>query len=77
MSPTKSGEALPVSQYHAEQKDKDDLKNQIREQNKPNYIKLEDGAVINKNVKMGRWTKDEHFRFLVALKLYGKEWRKV
>lgn len=26
---------------------------------------------------MGRWTKDEHFRFLVALKLYGKEWRKV
>lgn len=27
--------------------------------------------------RMGRWTKDEHFRFLVALKLYGKEWRKV
>jgi len=26
---------------------------------------------------MGRWTKDEHFRFLVALKLHGKEWRKV
>ena len=27
--------------------------------------------------KQGRWSKDEHFRFLEALKLYGKEWRKV
>lgn len=28
-------------------------------------------------LKSGRWTKEEHFRFLAALKLYGKEWRKV
>jgi hypothetical protein len=27
--------------------------------------------------KTGRWTKDEHFRFLAALKLYGKEWKSV
>ena len=27
--------------------------------------------------KNGRWTKEEHFRFLAALKLYGKEWRGV
>ena len=27
--------------------------------------------------KNGRWTKEEHFRFLAALKLYGKEWRNV
>lgn len=27
--------------------------------------------------KQGRWTKEEHFRFLEALKLFGKEWRKV
>jgi SHAQKYF class myb-like DNA-binding protein len=27
--------------------------------------------------KQGRWTKEEHFRFLEALKLYGKEWRSV
>lgn len=26
---------------------------------------------------MGRWTKDEHFRFLEALKHFGKEWKKV
>lgn len=25
----------------------------------------------------GRWTKEEHEAFLVALKLYGKEWKKV
>jgi len=27
--------------------------------------------------KMGRWTKEEHFRFLEALKFFGKEWKKV
>ena len=25
----------------------------------------------------GRWTRDEHFRFLEALKLFGKEWKHV
>jgi hypothetical protein len=25
----------------------------------------------------GRWTRDEHFRFLEALKMYGKEWKRV
>ena len=28
-------------------------------------------------IKNGRWTKDEHFRFLEALKLFGKEWKRV
>lgn len=27
--------------------------------------------------KTGRWTRDEHFRFLEALKLFGKEWKNV
>lgn len=27
--------------------------------------------------KTGRWTRDEHFRFLEALKLFGKEWKHV
>ena len=27
--------------------------------------------------KTGRWTTDEHFRFLEALKIHGKEWKKV
>mmetsp|Transcript_44469 Transcript_44469/g.32582 ORF Transcript_44469/g.32582 Transcript_44469/m.32582 type:complete len:91 (+) Transcript_44469:580-852(+) len=29
------------------------------------------------NCNQGRWTKQEHCRFLEALKLYGKEWKKV
>lgn len=27
--------------------------------------------------RLGRWTKEEHFRFMEALKLYGKEWKRV
>ena len=27
--------------------------------------------------KTGRWTRDEHYRFVEALKLYGKEWKRV
>jgi SHAQKYF class myb-like DNA-binding protein len=34
-------------------------------------------AATSSDKKNGRWTKDEHFRFLQALKMYGKEWRKV
>jgi hypothetical protein len=37
------------------------------------FIKLA-GTVSHKT---GRWTKDEHFRFLEALKIHGKEWKKV
>lgn len=25
----------------------------------------------------GRWSKDEHLKFVEALKLYGKDWKKV
>ena len=40
--------------------------------------KLAKKMILNGTVyKQGRWTKDEHFRFLEALKLYGKEWKKV
>lgn len=27
--------------------------------------------------KTGRWNIDEHFRFIEALQLYGKEWKRV
>ena len=27
--------------------------------------------------RTGRWTREEHFRFLEALKLFGKEWKRV
>jgi hypothetical protein len=36
------------------------------------------GANLSGNIfKSGRWTRSEHLRFLQALKIYGKEWRKV
>ena len=28
-------------------------------------------------IAKGRWTREEHFRFLQALKTYGKEWKYV
>jgi SHAQKYF class myb-like DNA-binding protein len=34
-------------------------------------------AKVGNSLKQGRWSKDEHLRFLEALKLFGKEWRKV
>jgi len=37
----------------------------------------ENRAKQGNDLRQGRWTKEEHFRFLEALKLYGKEWRKV
>lgn len=37
----------------------------------------EQRAKSGSQFKTGRWTKDEHIRFLEALKLYGKEWRTV
>jgi hypothetical protein len=31
----------------------------------------------NSSKATGRWTREEHFRFLEALKIYGKEWKRV
>ncbi|MGB0808799.1 MAG: Myb-like DNA-binding domain-containing protein, partial [bacterium] len=32
---------------------------------------------VNTAKRTGRWTREEHFRFLEALKLFGKEWKRV
>jgi len=34
-------------------------------------------AEENLSKSTGRWTREEHFRFLEALKIYGKEWKRV
>ena len=34
-------------------------------------------ADIPDNEKIGRWTEEEHNRFLRGLELYGKKWTKV
>jgi hypothetical protein len=33
--------------------------------------------VPSESRKVGRWTMDEHFRFLEALQRFGKEWKRV
>ena len=30
-----------------------------------------------RNYKQGRWTKDEHEKFLEAIQIYGRDWKKV
>jgi len=35
------------------------------------------GPAADVPFRHGRWSKEEHFRFLEALKMYSKEWRKV
>ena len=34
-------------------------------------------SIDSDSKKTGRWTMDEHFRFIEALQLYGKEWKRV
>jgi len=35
-------------------------------------------TLINNDPKIaGRWTKEEHQKFLYGLKLYGKNWKKI
>jgi SHAQKYF class myb-like DNA-binding protein len=41
------------------------------------HIASKSMVIESVKIKNGRWTKDEHFRFLEALKLYGKEWKRV
>lgn len=32
---------------------------------------------VDENANAGRWTDEEHAKFLEALQLYGKNWNKV
>lgn len=36
-----------------------------------------DEMASSKGYNTGRWTEEEHERFLQALELYGKKWNKV
>jgi SHAQKYF class myb-like DNA-binding protein len=49
------------------------LKPKVGKYEKETTASAEAGSLLKK----GRWTRDEHFRFIEGLKLYGKEWRKV
>lgn len=54
--------------------------NKIKQSREPKVLSRKQSMMSQSSagpLKQGRWTKEEHFRFLAALKLYGKEWRKV
>lgn len=40
-------------------------------------IAVSESCSKNTDKTTGRWTREEHFRFLEALKMYGKEWKRV
>lgn len=70
----------PNASVHAPQYD--DLSSQTSIQPKPlkrpsSYKKLseEQKKGNNLNFNQGRWTRLEHFRFLSALKAFGKDWQ--
>jgi SHAQKYF class myb-like DNA-binding protein len=44
---------------------------------KRNYESIAKAKASKGHYKSGRWTRLEHFKFLEALKMFGKEWQKV
>ncbi|CDW77411.1 myb-like dna-binding shaqkyf class family protein [Stylonychia lemnae] len=56
------------------QEGQDDLNNE-QEMPKRRYKKITHADRIGKTA--GRWTRQEHIRFIQAIKLFGKDWKKV
>ena len=50
-------------------------KGEYKKLSEPQMVVMMSGE--SKPANQGRWRKDEHCRFLEALKLYGKSWKKV
>jgi len=50
----------------------------LEETTNPNQNCIEGKSIPNKsNFKNGRWTEKEHYYFLLAVKEYGKDWKKI
>ena len=56
---------------------KNSVKASKKSESKAVAASVADQESVNTVKATGRWTRDEHYRFLEALKLYGKEWKKV
>jgi len=66
----------PSSQI-PELRKRDKNKNCNAKRKKRNYESIAKTKATKGHYKSGRWTRLEHFKFLEALKLFGKEWQKV
>lgn len=67
-----SGSTYIISDVAKKEKTKPSLKRKKR-----NYESIAKTKATKGIYNTGRWTRLEHFRFLEALKMYGKEWQKV
>ena len=56
---------------------KEKPKNCAAKRKKRNYESIAKTKATKSHYNSGRWTRLEHFKFLEALKLFGKEWQKV
>jgi len=52
-------------------------KNNSGKKRKRNYESIAKTKAAKAHFRSGRWTRLEHFKFLEALKMFGKEWQKV
>lgn len=60
-----------------EVRQKDKSKNTAVKRKKRNYESIAKAKATKGHYNSGRWTRLEHFKFLEALKIFGKEWQKV
>jgi SHAQKYF class myb-like DNA-binding protein len=61
----------------ADLKAKEKAKNASAKRKKRNYESIAKAKATKGHYNSGRWTRLEHFKFLEALKMFGKEWQKV
>lgn len=72
---SKANVKAAIPNFRVKKKNKN--KNWSAKRKKRNYESIIKTKATKGHYKSGRWTRMEHFKFLEALKLFGKEWQKV
>lgn len=57
--------------------DEEESFNNVAHNKMTNAIEDQDKAALDDGKNAGRWTDEEHAKFLEALQIYGKNWNKV
>lgn len=74
---TKKGTDKAKKSYEQSEARPKKTKTSSAKRKKRNYESIAKTKATKGHFKSGRWTKLEHFKFLEALKMFGKEWQKV